>query len=59
MTIGDKTPEILGTDHVGNEIRSSIRHGRKSVLCSHPEANADGCMAEAFFSMILNYISTN
>ena len=47
MNIGDRIPEILGTDQDGNEIKSSDYHGRKLVLYSYPKANTSGCTAEA------------
>lgn len=47
MTIGDRIPEILGTDQNGQEIKSSDYRGRKLVLYSYPKANTSGCTAEA------------
>lgn len=47
MTIGDRIPDILGTDQNGNEIKSSDYRGRKIVLYSYPKANTSGCTAEA------------
>lgn len=47
MNIGDKIPEILGTDQDGQEIRSSSYRGRKLILYSYPKANTSGCTAEA------------
>lgn len=47
MNIGDRIPEILGTDQNGNEIKSSDYRGRKIVLYSYPKANTSGCTAEA------------
>lgn len=47
MEIGDKIPELLGTDQNGNEIRSSDYRGRKIILYSYPKANTSGCTAEA------------
>lgn len=47
MNIGDRIPEILGTDQDGNEIKSSDYRGRKLVLYSYPKANTSGCTAEA------------
>ena len=32
MTIGDRIPEILGTDQDGREIKASDYRGRKIVL---------------------------
>ena len=47
MTIGDRIPEILGTDQDGREIKASDYRGRKIVLYSYPKANTSGCPAEA------------
>lgn len=47
MTIGDRIPEILGTDQDGKEIKSSDYRGRKIILYSYPKANTSGCTAEA------------
>lgn len=47
MNIGDKIPEILGTDQNGRTIKRSDYAGRKLVLYSYPKANTSGCTAEA------------
>ena len=47
MTVGDKSPEVLGIDQDGREIKSSDYRGRKIVLYSYPKANTSGCTAEA------------
>lgn len=47
MTIGDKIPEILGTDQNGKQIKSCDYKGKKIVLYSYPKANTSGCTAEA------------
>ena len=47
MQIGDKIPEVLGTNQDGREIKSSDYRGRKIVLYSYPKANTSGCTAEA------------
>ena len=47
MNVGDRIPEVLGTDQNGKEIRSSGYRGRKLVLYSYPKANTSGCTAEA------------
>lgn len=47
MKIGDRIPEILGTDQNGRQIKSSDYRGRKIVLYSYPKANTSGCTAEA------------
>ncbi len=47
MNIGDKIPEILGTDQNGKEIKASDYRGRKIVLYTYPKANTPGCTAEA------------
>ena len=47
MKIGDKIPEILGTDQNGREIKASDFAGKKLVLYTYPKANTPGCTAEA------------
>ena len=47
MNIGDKAPELLGTDEQGREIRLSDYRGRKLVLYFYPKDNTAGCTAEA------------
>lgn len=47
MKVGDRIPEILGTDQNGNLIKSSDYAGRKIVLYTYPKANTSGCTAEA------------
>ena len=47
MTIGDRIPEILGTDQDGREIKASDYRGRKIVLYSFPKAGTPGCSSEA------------
>lgn len=47
MKIGDKIPEILGTDQNGHEIRRDDFEGQKLILYSYPKANTSGCTAEA------------
>ncbi len=47
MTVGDRIPEILGTDQNGNTIKAADYRGRKMVLYSYPKANTPGCTAEA------------
>lgn len=47
MNVGDRIPEILGTDQNGNLIKSSDFAGRKIVLYTFPKANTSGCTAEA------------
>ena len=47
MKVGDRIPEVLGTDQFGNEIKSSDYRGKKIVLYSYPKANTSGCTAEA------------
>ncbi len=47
MKIGDKIPEILGTDQNGLEIKASDFAGKKLVLYTYPKANTSGCTAEA------------
>lgn len=47
MKIGDKAPEVLGTDANGREIKLSDYAGRKIVLYFYPKDNTPGCTAEA------------
>lgn len=47
MNIGDKIPEVLGTDQYGNTIKASDYIGQKIILYSYPKANTPGCTAEA------------
>ncbi len=47
MKIGDRLPEVLGTDENGNEIRISDFAGRKLILYAYPKDNTQGCTAEA------------
>ena len=47
MKIGEKAPEILGTDEQGRDIRLSDYSGRKLVLYFYPKDNTSGCTAEA------------
>ena len=47
MNIGDKAPELLGTDEQGREIRLSDYRGRKLILYFYPKDNTAGCTAEA------------
>lgn len=47
MNVGDRIPDVLGTDQNGRVIRSSDYRGRKIVLYSYPKANTSGCTAEA------------
>ena len=39
MNIGDKIPEILGTDQNGNEIKASDFKGKKVIMFCYPKAN--------------------
>lgn len=47
MKIGDKAPEILGTDENGCEVKLSDFAGKKLVLYFYPKDNTPGCTAEA------------
>ena len=47
MKIGNKIPEILGTDQNGLAIKASDFAGKKLVLYTYPKANTSGCTAEA------------
>lgn len=47
LKIGDKIPEVLGTDQNGNEIKSSNFAGKKIALYFYPKDNTPGCTAQA------------
>lgn len=47
IQVGDKVPEILGTDQNGKEIRLSDFGGKKLVLYFYPKDSTPGCTAEA------------
>ncbi len=44
---GDKAPDILGVDQLGNELKLSDFAGRKLVLYFYPKDSTPGCTAEA------------
>ena len=47
ITIGDRVPDLLGTDQVGKEVRMSDYPGKKVALYFYPKDNTSGCTAEA------------
>lgn len=47
LTIGDKIPEVLGTDQAENEVKASDFKGHKFILYFYPKDNTPGCTAEA------------
>ena len=47
MKIGDKLPEVLGTDENGKEITLSQFKGKKIIVYAYPKDNTSGCTAEA------------
>ena len=47
LTVGDKAPEILGTDQNGNNIKLSDFEGKKLALYFYPKDNTSGCTAHA------------
>lgn len=47
MKIGDKAPELLGTDENGREVRLADYAGCKLVLYFYPKDSTPGCTAEA------------
>lgn len=47
INIGDKAPEILGTNERSKEIRLSDYKGKKVVLYFYPKDMTSGCTAEA------------
>ena len=47
IQIGDKAPELLGSDQNGKEIRLSDFTGKKLALYFYPKDNTSGCTAQA------------
>ena len=47
LQIGDKIPEILGTDQNGNSLKASDFAGKKLALYFYPKDNTPGCTAQA------------
>ena len=47
LQVGDKAPEILGTDEMGNEVKLSDYSGCRLVLYFYPKDSTPGCTAEA------------
>ncbi len=47
LTIGDKAPDVLGSDESGREVRLSDFRGRRVALYFYPKDNTSGCTAEA------------
>lgn len=47
MQIGDKVPDVLGTDQDGREVKLSDYAGRGLILYFYPKDNTSGCTAEA------------
>lgn len=47
LQVGDKAPEVLGTDETGKEIKLSDFKGKKLALYFYPKDNTSGCTAEA------------
>lgn len=47
LKIGDKTPDFLGVDENGAEVRVSDYKGRKLVVYFYPKDSTPGCTAEA------------
>ena len=54
MNVGDKAPEILGTDQDGKEIKLSDYKGQKIVLYFYPKDSTSGCYAKTFYYFIYN-----
>lgn len=54
MNIGDKIPEILGTDSSGRVHRAGDYAGKKLIIYFYPKDNTPGCTAEAC-SLALGY----
>ena len=47
MEVGQKLPEVLGTDQDGKEIKLSDFNGKKLVLYVYPKDSTPGCTNEA------------
>lgn len=47
MNIGDKIPEILGTDQDGKAVKTSDFAGKKLALYFYPKDSTPGCTSEA------------
>lgn len=47
MNIGDKAPDLLGTDQNGNEVKLSDYPGKKIALYFYPKDMTSGCTAQA------------
>ena len=47
LQVGDKVPEVLGTDQNGNEIKISDFAGKKLALYFYPKDNTAGCTKQA------------
>lgn len=47
MNIGDKIPEILGTDAQGHTVTASDFKGKPLIIYFYPKDNTPGCTAEA------------
>ena len=47
LNVGDKAPDLLGIDELGNEQRVSSYRGRKLVVYFYPKDSTPGCTAEA------------
>lgn len=47
LNIGDKIPEILGTDAQGHQVTANDFAGQKLIIYFYPKDNTSGCTAEA------------
>lgn len=47
LEVGKKSPDYLGLDENGNEIRISDYKGRKVIIYFYPKDSTPGCTAEA------------
>lgn len=47
MNIGDKFPDLLGTDGAGNPVKLSDYPGKRFIIYFYPKDNTPGCSMEA------------
>jgi peroxiredoxin Q/BCP len=47
MNVGERAPEVLGTNEKGEEIRLANYKGKKLVIYFYPKDNTSGCTTQA------------